>query len=204
MHGDASSSSPFATRKKAIMRHELNNRYQSGVKAAYKASLRLRGIVEGVRGEAWVIQPEIGQDGQKSSGYQALSFASLTESFYAALVEDPTNESLLLTLSKGLEVRLLSNRMPKNIIRYLVNLHNRFHKGSGTSFVELIKMVPDVTWLGCFSYDIKKISKLLFVATTQTPSSLEVKLPTLKFPSELKFGKQQHHTQQKPRNTART
>jgi len=148
LSGDSSSASPFSTRKRAITRHELNNRYQSGVKQAYKASLRLHGIVEGVRGEAWMLQPEIGPDGEKVTGYQALSFASLSESFYAALSEDPCNESLLLTLSKGLECRVLSSRMPPAIIKYLVNLHNRFHTGSGTSFVELIKMVLDVTWLG--------------------------------------------------------
>ena len=139
LKGDASSASPFSTRKKAITRHPLNSRFQSGVKQAYIASLKMRGIVEGVRGEAWMMG--------SSTGYLALSFASLTESFYMALEDDPCNESLLLTLNKGLECRLLSNKMPSNIVRYLVNLHNRFHSGSGTSFVELVKMVPDAVWL---------------------------------------------------------
>lgn len=144
LKGDSSSNSPFGSRKRNIIRHELNNRYQSGVKQAYKVSLRMRGIVEGARGEAWLLQPEVDLNGEKVSGYKALSFASLTESFYASLTEDSGNENLLMSLSKGLECRILSNRMPGAIIRYLVNLHNRFHKGSGTSFVELIKMVPDV------------------------------------------------------------
>ena len=50
-----------------------------------------------------MLQPEIGPDGEKVTGYQALSFASLSESFYAALSEDPCNESLLLTLSSPLQ-----------------------------------------------------------------------------------------------------
>ena len=145
LEGDDSSPSPFATRKKNIQRHELNNRYQSGVKAAYKASLRMRGIVEGVRGEAWFLQPQLSPTGEKLTGYQALSFASLTESFYAALVEDPSNVNLKMSLSKGLECRILNAKMPAAIIRFLVNLNNRFHNGSGTSFIELMKMIPDAT-----------------------------------------------------------
>ena len=78
--------------------------------------------------------------------YFALSFASLTESFYAAIREEPDNQMLLLTVSKGLEARVLHYKTPHLIGKYLINLHNRFHLGSSTSFVELVQLVPDVIW----------------------------------------------------------
>ena len=108
-------------------------------------SVRLRGVVEGVRGEPWLQQKPPAEPGTSGAKYFALSFASLTESFFEALIEDPQNELLLLSVSKGLECRVLHYRTPPMIGKYLVNLHNRFHQGSSTSFVELMQLIPDAT-----------------------------------------------------------
>ena len=113
------------------------------MKAAYVKSVKMRGVVEGVRGEPWLVQRVTGDLNGASPSYYALSFASLCEAFYHALEEDGTNENLLLSLSKGLECRVLHHRTPGMILKYLVNLHNRFHQGSSTSWVELIQIVPD-------------------------------------------------------------
>ena len=61
--------------------------------------------MEGVRGEPWVCEPGIDpKTGEKAGPYEALSFASLVESFYSALDEDGENPNLRLTLNKGLGV----------------------------------------------------------------------------------------------------
>ena len=134
-------------RVRNIRRHTWNNRIQSGVKESYKQSCRLRGIVEGVRGEAWLCEPCLDpKTGERSGPYEALSFASLVESFYSVLEEDPQNPNLLCTLGKGLECRVIHHRIPPAVAKYLVHLHNRFHQGSSTSFVELMNLIPDAPW----------------------------------------------------------
>ena len=134
--------STFDKRTRNIVRHEFNGRKQSGVRKAYIASVKSRGIVESVRGEPWLVQPQ-----DAGMPYRALSFASLCEAYYAALVEDPANQNLLVSLVKGLECRILDRRLPASIAKYLINMHNRFHSGSSTSFVELVQLVPDATWI---------------------------------------------------------
>ena len=148
---------PFERRVPNIVRSIHNSRQQDGVRAEYVKSVKLRGIVENVRGEAWM-QQHVPADGMSASdgkvaGYHALSFASLTEAFYTALNQDPSNQNLMLTLQRGLECRVLHARTPPAVLRYLVNLHNRFHTGSGTSFVELLTLVPEVSWFG-FGYAV--------------------------------------------------
>ena len=123
----------------------MNNRQQRSVKSAYVQSVKARGVCEGVRGEAWMLQPSPQNDvGQQQSPYLALSYGSLSEAYYQALMNDGSNPNLLISLKRGLEVRLLHHRTPPDVIRFLIHYHNGFHAGSGTSFCELIQMVPDV------------------------------------------------------------
>ena len=153
VNGAAHHAHPFDRRVRNIDRSMRNGRQQDGVRAEYVKSTKMRGIVENVRGEAWMQQRSsdlVNGTDSKCASFFALSFASLTEAFYTALVDDPTNENLLLTLSRGLECRISHAKTPPSICRYLVNLHNRFHCGSSTSFVELLSLVPEVS-LATFS-----------------------------------------------------
>ena len=122
-----------------LARHlEYNPRQQAGVKAKYVRSIKARGICESVRGEAWAMQSTEG------GPYLLLSCASLTEAFYCAITEEPANENIQATARSGLEMRILSSRTPASICRYLVRLHNRFHGGASTNFLELMAAVPEV------------------------------------------------------------
>lgn len=139
---------PFASRMQGIIRHGCNQRTHAGVKRAYVKSCQARGICEGVRGECWVQEPSRSTKScSTGSPYRALSYGSLLEAFYAALHQEPGNSNLLRTLQRGIEVRIFDSRMPDSISKYLVKLHNRFHGGAGTSFVELMASVPDVAGL---------------------------------------------------------
>ena len=138
--------SPFQYRVHGIVRHLYNQRKHKGIKRAYMKSCQNRGIVEGVRGECWVTEPTPDQFGNRSGPHEALSFGSLCEAYYAALVADPLNPNLLRTLGRGIEVRRFSHKVPPAILKYMVKLHNRFHGGAGVSFIELMQTVPEVTW----------------------------------------------------------
>ena len=136
---------PFQHRRRNIQRHPLNARHQSSVRQAYVASCKLRGVCEGVRGEAWIMQPVPSDVVEGHSPYLALSYASLSEAFYQACCEDAGNQCLQISVRKGLEARILSCKTPESVVRLLINLHNKFHFGSGTSWIELIQMVPTVS-----------------------------------------------------------
>ena len=125
-----------------LVRHmEANPRQQASVKEVYVKSVKNRGIVESVRGEAWAVQAEMSEDGRRGA-YKLLSCASLVESFYTALADEPSNELLLATLRTGLVSRVISHRTPSSILRYLVTLHNQFHHGASTNYLELIRLAP--------------------------------------------------------------
>ena len=130
---------------RGIQRHAVNPRQHAGVKAQYVASVRMRGIIESVRGECWCVEAVPDSAGVRSGPKGALTFGSLTEAFYEALSQDPTNGALLATLTKGLAARVLNYRTPPAVLRYLVRFHNGFHGGAGTSFVELISAVPEAS-----------------------------------------------------------
>ena len=137
---------PFDQRKRNVVRHQLNSRQQSSVKAAYIASVKMRGVCEGVRGEAWLVQPEPNTSiGAQQNPFKALSFGSLSEAFFCALNDEPSNTNLIASLRRGLEARILHHSTPNEVLRFLVHIHNSFHSGSGTSFCELISMVPQVS-----------------------------------------------------------
>lgn len=134
---------PFASRVRNLARHSVfNPRQQEGVKAAYVKSCKARGICESVRGEAWATQPTANDDGRMGP-YLLISSASLVEAFYTALNEEPGNPNLIATLRHGIQVRILSSRTPPGICKYLTKLHNRFHGGASTNFLELIGFIPD-------------------------------------------------------------
>ena len=86
----------------------------------------------------WAVEAE------KDKPVMALSFGSLSEAFYEALIAEPDNPQLVSTLAKGLETKLLSVKTPMSVLRLLVNLHNKFHSGAATSYLELIQCVPNV------------------------------------------------------------
>ena len=140
---------PFSEKPKNLGRHMIYNpRNQAGVKQAYVRSVKARGIVESVRGEMWAVAPEEVQDGRKGP-HLLLSCASLIEAFYQAITEDSENENLLTTCRKGIKARILSPRRPGNICRYLTTLHNQFHHGASTNFLELIRQAPQALLWVC-------------------------------------------------------
>ncbi len=90
------------------------------------------------------MQPSPSDSIQEKTPYLAISYGSLSEAFFQACCDAPDNDNLMVSVKKGLEARILSHRTPPAVVRLLINMHNRFHFGSGTSWVEIIQMVPDV------------------------------------------------------------
>ena len=127
-----------------IIRHPLNNRQQKSVMSTYTSHRwnNLTAFAVCVRGEAWLLQPQPCDAGGQQAPYLALSYGSLSEAYYQALLDEPENQHLLVSLKSGLEVRLLHHRTPPDVVRFLILIQNGFHAGSGTSFCELVSLVP--------------------------------------------------------------
>ena len=128
---------------RGIQRHSCNPRQHAGVKAQYVASVKLRGIIEGVRGECWCVESDPDATGRRSGPIGALTFGSLTDAFYTALEQDPSNPAIQHTLKRGLEARIINSKTPAAVLRFLVRFHNAFHHGAQTSYLELIAVVPE-------------------------------------------------------------
>ena len=120
--------------------HPQNARRHVTVDETYEQSLMKRGLVEGVRGAAWMVF---------SVGNQlpalAITYASLSRAFYGALLKQPLNPQLLNTLNNGLrKVRMLDFRTPAKVIRHLRDYHNQFHSGAFYSFLELMGEIKHI------------------------------------------------------------
>ena len=195
------------------MRHPKNSRRQDKVLQNYVRSVQTRGVIPGVRGEAWLVAPST-----ESGCYLALTFGTLSDAFYAAYErDDRTNyPNLLATAQAGLDAIVFDYRTPNSILDFMIlvwtqqcnsfhttalalpahrwwvyvmwhystylnkiyimlsdyqpwlpatsfacwtqliiwslintsqlriTYHNQFHKGSTTSFVEMMLKIPDV------------------------------------------------------------
>ena len=60
-----------------VVRHECNQRNQKRTKAKYAGSIRRRGIVNGVRGEPWIVDKMPGVPPGTPNPYKAVSYGTL-------------------------------------------------------------------------------------------------------------------------------
>ena len=81
--------------------------------------------------------------------YLLLSFGTLATAVYRAFEKDPDNANVKRTIAAGLPNAVVFHpRLPKDVIIFLRDLHNKFHEGSSISFVEVLQMVhyADCDW----------------------------------------------------------
>ena len=127
--------------KPALRRHALNNRSHNTVKEQYVANILAKGNVLGVRGAPWAVPSSDGSE----SHYDLLSFATLAESVYEAACREGQNPFVVETLKAGIPGATIFNiRTPKDVLSYLKQLHNEFHKGAGMNVLEVYDLVETV------------------------------------------------------------
>ena len=125
---------------KAIISHPINSRRHTVVDNAYTQSILTRGIVEGVRGEPWLAYSR----GQNLP-MLAISWGSLSRSFYHAVEIASSNPFVLSALAAGLRgCRRLHERTPEDVIAWLRDYHNQFHGGASYSFAELLTDITEI------------------------------------------------------------
>ncbi|CAK0826040.1 unnamed protein product, partial [Prorocentrum cordatum] len=116
----------------------VNRETQRATLFDLKESIRQRGLVPGVAGEAWfVCSPG------ETSPFYALSWGHRTRAVYELIQEDPDwkrNPQLASTVKAGVMARRLTYKMPKFVKKFLVDYHNSqaFQTGSGYTYIELL------------------------------------------------------------------
>ena len=72
-----------------------------------------------------------------ASATEALSFGTLATAVYKAYEKDPDNANVKRTIAAGLPNAVVFHpRLPKDVIIFLRDHHNKFHEGSSISFAE--------------------------------------------------------------------
>ena len=124
--------------KRLLWRSVHNKRNHKQVKEEYVQNILDNGVYQGVRGTPWVIA---GTD----CLFYHMSYATLAESVYEALERDPTNQNINITFRNGIPGAIVfTPRTPVDVLEYLKELHNNFHGGVATSFLEVYGKVDEV------------------------------------------------------------
>ena len=93
----------------------------------------MNGVIEGVRGAPWVVM----NSDEAEGAYLLLSFGTLATAVYKAFEKDPDNANVKRTIAAGLPNAVVFHpRLPKDVIIFLRDHHNKFHEGSSISFAE--------------------------------------------------------------------
>ena len=126
---------PFFNEKKekALIRHPINGRTQATVLRKYVEQVKRHGVVQGVRGEPWIVEALPGEP------KLLLTWGTLTNAVYISFTDDPLNPQVALTVQQGLKDCVVFRRdTPDDVLRWLRDYHNKFHSGSSQSFAELL------------------------------------------------------------------
>lgn len=87
-------------------------------------------------GEAWFHW----QASSKQLPVLALSYNHRAQAFYRADAQVPDNRNVESVRKRGLKrVRVMASSTPPFVLEFLCSVHNRFHKGSSASVIELAK-----------------------------------------------------------------
>ena len=130
--------------KPTMKRHALNNRNHAAVREGLVKRIQTKGLVEGVRGQAWAVV------GESASEYELISHATLVEALYLAHSRDlhKKNKYVQKSMELGVVAKVFDAKTPSDVLTFLKQLHNEFHFGAQTSHLEMYDLVKDIekTW----------------------------------------------------------
>jgi len=114
-----------------VCRHRLNDRDQEATTESLACSVERQGALVGVRGNAWAVK---GAD-----MYNMLTWGHLCEAVLMAAGRSPDNAYVKATLKRGIvSATIFGPQTPDDVLHHLVRMHNNFHRGSSSSFVDLL------------------------------------------------------------------
>ncbi|CAK0791474.1 unnamed protein product [Prorocentrum cordatum] len=133
---------------KNIIAADENRPLQMATVEEYKEGILSDGLNQGSRGAPWM------QWGpSKTFPVRALTWNHLKEAFYKAHAEQPDNPYVQIALKAGLKNgnrRKGFLRTPRNVVEFMCNRHNKYHKGSKTTFEQMMSVAvhAEAQWTG--------------------------------------------------------
>ncbi|CAK0907342.1 unnamed protein product [Prorocentrum cordatum] len=133
---------------KNIIAADENRPLQMATVEEYKDGILSDGLNQGSRGAPWM------QWGpSKTFPVRALTWNHLKEAFYKAHAEQPDNPYVQIALKAGLKNgnrRKGLLRTPRNVVEFMCNRHNKYHKGSKTTFEQMMGVAvhAEAQWTG--------------------------------------------------------
>ena len=124
--------------REALHRHRINERHHDAVVEEYVEGILTSGVQPAVRGECWAVARKDGY----MNHYDLISWGTLTISMYEAVRRTVkngviANEQVNTSVEAGIPGCTLWNPdTPADVMLYLKEYHNKWHKGAGTSFME--------------------------------------------------------------------
>ena len=92
-----------------------------------------------MRGAPFAVYSPARPGGRHSPPYKMLSWGHWVQGVYRAAARSPGNAFVQSTLLRGVTgMTLFRNTTPADVLRWIIDLSNKFHHGSGKSFVEVI------------------------------------------------------------------
>ena len=134
--------------KPLLRAHDLNERNQGVVIEEYVAGILEHGLIADVRSKPICIPSKSQYDDAQNEGnfqsFMLVGHWQLCSAIYEAHRREPDNKQVIATIRDGLKGALvLKKHTPEDVIIYYRDQANMFHKGSGISFVQLLRDVPN-------------------------------------------------------------
>lgn len=125
--------------KRNLVRHERNQREHGLVQRKYEQMILEHGLVQGVRGQAWVQEPS-----RCNEPYKLMTFGTVAEALYEMAEKFPDNPQVISSLQAGLPCIVFDARMPTDVVEELRDTHNNFHHGAGISILQYFDFVQEI------------------------------------------------------------
>ena len=134
--------------RKLLFRHPINvNRGNAQTITTYKKGLVKYGLQPHCRGKAIAVPRPLSSGGASGAGasFWLVGHATLTEALYCAAEEDKetqkikgsANPQLVASIRQGLpDPLVLSPRTPRDVLTWVKETHNEFHKGASQTILE--------------------------------------------------------------------
>ena len=129
------------TGARVALRHPLNQRPHSQVVEDYVGTIVKYGLFQEARSTAWGVTPTHGNVNTKYDKW-LMGAGTTTDAVCLAHQRHSHNANVIGTIKEGLSFTEWNNKTPDSVLIFFKELHNSFHGGASTSFIELINSIP--------------------------------------------------------------
>ena len=133
--------------RKNVLPHPDNQRGHLQMIAQFVCTIRTHSLVSGVRGQCWVQSsaPEDMSIGDDFGPVYTITWGTLSAAVFEAEKRYGTEKNVIAAINKGTENCIVCHHnLPKDIVEFLRDFHNKWHSGAATTFVQHLMNIPEI------------------------------------------------------------